>query len=42
MELMGLNPQSVEAIVLSHELGDPTDGLRHLFLKGIKPTIFVI
>lgn len=41
MELMGVNPQSVEAILLSHEHGDHTDGLHHLLIKGIKPTVFV-
>ncbi len=41
MEKMGLDPQPIEAIVLSHIHGDHTDGLQPVLRTGIQPTVYV-
>lgn len=41
MEKLGLDPQLIEAIVLSHIHGDHTDGLVPLLKTGIQPTIYM-
>jgi 7,8-dihydropterin-6-yl-methyl-4-(beta-D-ribofuranosyl)aminobenzene 5'-phosphate synthase len=41
MEKLGLDPQEIEIIVLSHIHGDHTDGLQPLLDTGICPTVYV-
>lgn len=41
MEVLGVNPQVIEADVLSHEHGDHTGGLQHLLATGIQPEIYI-
>ncbi len=40
MRELGVKPQSIEAIVLSHEHGDHTSGLQALMDAGDRPTIY--
>lgn len=37
MEQLGLDPQDVEIVVLSHIHGDHTDGLMDLLYPGVRP-----
>ena len=41
MRQLGVKPQSIEAIILSHEHYDHTAGLQALLDTGIRPTIYV-
>ncbi|MBN1872848.1 MAG: MBL fold metallo-hydrolase [Anaerolineae bacterium] len=41
MEALGLDPQAIDVIVLSHEHGDHTEGLWGLLALGIKPPIYL-
>ena len=41
MEVLGVAPESIEAIVLSHEHGDHTGGLQDLLETGIHPQIYI-
>jgi metal-dependent hydrolase (beta-lactamase superfamily II) len=41
MEALGLDPQQIEAIVLSHKHGDHTGGLDALLDTGIRPVVYV-
>ncbi len=41
MEVLGVAPESIEAIVLSHEHGDHTGGLQDLLATGIHPHIYI-
>jgi 7,8-dihydropterin-6-yl-methyl-4-(beta-D-ribofuranosyl)aminobenzene 5'-phosphate synthase len=41
MDKMGLDPQPIEAVVLSHNHGDHTGGLQGLLDTGISPTVYV-
>ncbi|MEE8122116.1 MAG: MBL fold metallo-hydrolase [Anaerolineales bacterium] len=41
MEVLGVNPQVIEAVVLSHEHGDHTGGLQDLLATGIQPEIYI-
>ena len=41
MEQLGLDPQQIEVIVLSHIHGDHTDGLMDLLYTGVKPTVYL-
>ncbi len=41
MEALGVNPQVIEAVVLSHEHGDHTGGLQDLLATGIQPVIYI-
>ncbi len=40
MEKLGLDPQRIEAVVLSHEHGDHTGGLQALVDTGIRPPVY--
>ena len=42
MAELGIAPQEIEAVVLSHAHGDHTDGLRALLEAGGKPTVYVL
>ncbi|MBN1581872.1 MAG: MBL fold metallo-hydrolase [Anaerolineae bacterium] len=41
MEALGLDPQRIEMVVLSHIHGDHVGGLPDLLATGIKPTLYV-
>ena len=41
MEVLGVNPEVIEAVVLSHEHGDHTGGLQDLLATGIHPEIYI-
>jgi 7,8-dihydropterin-6-yl-methyl-4-(beta-D-ribofuranosyl)aminobenzene 5'-phosphate synthase len=41
MAQLGLDPQVIEVVVLSHEHGDHTGGLGDLLDTGVKPTVYV-
>jgi len=41
MEILGVNPEVIEAVVLSHEHGDHTGGLQDLLATGIQPEIYI-
>ena len=41
MEVLGVNPELIEAVVLSHEHGDHTGGLQDLLATGIQPDIYI-
>jgi 7,8-dihydropterin-6-yl-methyl-4-(beta-D-ribofuranosyl)aminobenzene 5'-phosphate synthase len=41
MEVLRVAPESIEAIVLSHEHGDHTGGLQDLLATGIHPQIYI-
>jgi uncharacterized protein (DUF885 family)/metal-dependent hydrolase (beta-lactamase superfamily II) len=41
MEMMGLDPQTIEAVILSHIHGDHTDGLEGLLNTGVRPKVYV-
>jgi len=41
MARLGLDPQAIEAVVLSHIHGDHVDGLGGLLSTGVKPTVYV-
>ena len=41
MEVLGVNPDVIEAVVLSHEHGDHTGGLQDLLATGIHPEIYI-
>lgn len=41
MEVLGVAPESIEAIVLSHEHGDHSGGLQDLLATGIHPKIYI-
>ena len=41
MQKLGVNPRSIEAIVLSHEHNDHTGGLQALLNNGNRPTVYV-
>jgi metal-dependent hydrolase (beta-lactamase superfamily II) len=41
MEKLGLDPQEIEAIILSHEHGDHVDGLGPLLDAGIQPVVYI-
>lgn len=40
MRQLGVDPQSIEAIIFSHEHSDHTGGLRALLDTGVKPTVY--
>jgi 7,8-dihydropterin-6-yl-methyl-4-(beta-D-ribofuranosyl)aminobenzene 5'-phosphate synthase len=42
MERLGLDPLSVDAVVLSHIHGDHTGGLMRLLDTGVQPTVYVL
>jgi 7,8-dihydropterin-6-yl-methyl-4-(beta-D-ribofuranosyl)aminobenzene 5'-phosphate synthase len=41
MEVLGVNPEVIEVVVLSHEHGDHTGGLHDLLATGIRPDIYI-
>jgi metal-dependent hydrolase (beta-lactamase superfamily II)/CubicO group peptidase (beta-lactamase class C family) len=41
MGKLGLDPQDIEVVVLSHNHGDHTDGLEGLLDTGIRPVVYV-
>ena len=41
MEVLGVNPEVIEAVVLSHEHGDHTGGLQALLATGIQPELYI-
>ena len=41
MRQLGVDPQTIEAVILSHEHGDHTGGLKALLDTGVKPTVYV-
>ena len=41
MEQLGLDPQRIEVVVLSHIHGDHTDGLMDLLYTGIEPIVYL-
>ena len=41
MEVLGVNPEVIEAVVLSHEHGDHTGGLQDLLATGVQPEIYI-
>ena len=41
MEALGVDPEVIESVVLSHEHGDHTGGLRDLLATGIHPEIYI-
>ena len=41
MAELGLDPQSIDAVVLSHTHGDHTGGLAGLLDTGVRPTVYV-
>ncbi|KPK89821.1 MAG: hypothetical protein AMJ88_17060 [Anaerolineae bacterium SM23_ 63] len=41
MEQLGLDPQQIEVVVLSHIHGDHVDGLMDLLYTGVKPTVYL-
>jgi glyoxylase-like metal-dependent hydrolase (beta-lactamase superfamily II) len=41
MQKLGVDPRSIEAIVLSHEHSDHTGGLQALLNNGNRPTVYV-
>jgi len=41
METLGIDPRSIEIVVLSHNHGDHTNGLASLLDAGISPTLYV-
>lgn len=41
MSKLGLDPQDIDAVVLSHAHGDHTGGLGALLGTGVKPTVYV-
>jgi 7,8-dihydropterin-6-yl-methyl-4-(beta-D-ribofuranosyl)aminobenzene 5'-phosphate synthase len=41
MEILGIDPGSIEVVVLSHIHGDHVDGLGSLLATGVQPTIYV-
>ncbi len=41
MRQLGIDPSSIEVVILSHEHGDHTDGLQALLDTGIQPTVYV-
>jgi 7,8-dihydropterin-6-yl-methyl-4-(beta-D-ribofuranosyl)aminobenzene 5'-phosphate synthase len=42
MAELGIDPQQIEAVVLSHAHGDHTDGLQALLEAGARPTVYVL
>lgn len=40
MQLLGVKPQSIEAVIISHEHFDHTGGLQALLDTGIRPTVY--
>jgi 7,8-dihydropterin-6-yl-methyl-4-(beta-D-ribofuranosyl)aminobenzene 5'-phosphate synthase len=42
MERLGLDPLSIDAVVLSHIHGDHTGGLSRLLDTGVQPTVYVL
>ena len=41
MDVLGIDPGVIEAVVLSHEHGDHTGGLHDLLATGIQPEIYI-
>jgi 7,8-dihydropterin-6-yl-methyl-4-(beta-D-ribofuranosyl)aminobenzene 5'-phosphate synthase len=41
MRALGIDPRSIEAVVLSHAHGDHTGGLQGLLETGIRPTVYL-
>jgi len=41
MRQLGLDPRSIEAVILSHEHNDHTNGLKALLEAGARPTVYV-
>jgi 7,8-dihydropterin-6-yl-methyl-4-(beta-D-ribofuranosyl)aminobenzene 5'-phosphate synthase len=41
MRELGVDPQTIEAVILSHEHGDHTGGLKALLDTGVKPTVYM-
>jgi 7,8-dihydropterin-6-yl-methyl-4-(beta-D-ribofuranosyl)aminobenzene 5'-phosphate synthase len=41
MERMGIDPTSIEMVILSHSHGDHTGGLGGLLSTGVRPTVYV-
>jgi 7,8-dihydropterin-6-yl-methyl-4-(beta-D-ribofuranosyl)aminobenzene 5'-phosphate synthase len=41
MAMLGLDPQTIETVVLSHIHGDHTGGLADLLEAGVRPTVYV-
>jgi 7,8-dihydropterin-6-yl-methyl-4-(beta-D-ribofuranosyl)aminobenzene 5'-phosphate synthase len=41
MARMGLDPQMIEVVVISHDHGDHTGGLEGLLDTGVRPTVYV-
>ena len=42
MAKLGIDPQTIEAVVLSHAHGDHTGGLQALLAAGVRPTVYVL
>ena len=42
MRLMGIDPQSIDSVVLSHIHSDHTGGLEGLLQSGVQPRVFVL
>ena len=40
MRQLDVDPQSIEAVIFSHEHGDHTEGLQALLDTGIRPTVY--
>jgi 7,8-dihydropterin-6-yl-methyl-4-(beta-D-ribofuranosyl)aminobenzene 5'-phosphate synthase len=41
MAILGIDPRSVESVVLSHTHGDHTGGLSALLATGVRPTVYL-
>jgi 7,8-dihydropterin-6-yl-methyl-4-(beta-D-ribofuranosyl)aminobenzene 5'-phosphate synthase len=42
MDQMGIDPQAVDAVVISHDHGDHTGGLAALLGTGVRPTVYLL
>jgi 7,8-dihydropterin-6-yl-methyl-4-(beta-D-ribofuranosyl)aminobenzene 5'-phosphate synthase len=42
MATLGIDPQAIDAVVLSHAHGDHTGGLRALLDAGVRPTVYAL
>ena len=42
LHLLGIDPKTIQAVVLSHEHGDHIDGLLPLLAQGHRPTVYLL
>jgi 7,8-dihydropterin-6-yl-methyl-4-(beta-D-ribofuranosyl)aminobenzene 5'-phosphate synthase len=42
MEALGVDPLTIEAVIISHAHGDHTGGLEALLATGVRPTLFLL